>query len=84
MHAQPFGADGNPISIALILRMAVLVEGNGSHPFAVGNGLIDVPRIKGGISGDVSGELLKSGNCLNVEGKEIADIALVERLSVLS
>jgi len=49
----------------------------------VGNGLIDVPKIVSGISGEMSRQLLGGYDGLVEEGAKIGDIGFIERPGVL-
>ena len=83
LHTQALGTQGDAIGITSALRMAMGVEGDGGHPTAMQHRLIDVPGIKGGIGRDIVGKVAQVDDRLQVQGKEVGDIVLVEGQGVL-
>src|SRR5258706_616569 len=64
--------------------MPMLIEGNGCDAAMMHTGLVGIPGIEGGISGDMRGEEAKHRHHLPIEGEKIGDIVLVERLGIFS
>ena len=82
VHTESFGAHGDSIGVALATLGTMLIEGNGSDASLMDATLIHIPRIKGGVSRDVGGDLVKSHDATQIQGAIIGDIVLVERLSI--
>ncbi len=83
IQTQSFGTQGHTITVALALRMAMLVERDGGHTPATGHRLVGVPGIEGGIGGDVGREEPQGGDRADGEGEEVGDVVLVEGLGEL-
>jgi len=66
----------------LALLVSVLVERNGSNPAITCRSFIDVPCIKGCISGDVGRELFKRHGRFVGERTKIGNVIFIERLGV--
>lgn len=46
------------------------------------SGIVNIPGVKGGISSDMSGELVERVNRLAIQRAEVCDITFIERLGV--
>ncbi len=82
LHAQAHGTARDAIGVAKDSGMAMLIQGNGSDAAPEGTGLIGIPGIEGGISSDVEGKEAQVGHRLDVEGRKVGHIGLVERQGV--
>src|SRR5712691_9342707 len=60
------------------------ILGNGHDALTMSTGLIHIPRVVSGISGDMQGKEPEHGHRLDVQAQEIADITLVEALGEIS
>ncbi len=79
LHAQTGRTAWDAISIALEGGMAVRIQGNGRDAATESARLIRIPSIEGGISGDVERKEAQDGSRLEVEGRKVGHIGLVER-----
>ena len=77
-HGQGFGAERGAITGAREGGMAVLIEGDGSNPAMKGSFLVDVPGIKGGVSGQMRRKCSQSQGRLLIEGRKMGDVIVVE------
>ncbi len=62
----------------------MLVERNGGNTATCGTGLVDVPGVIGGISGDMDGKSREHGHGLDVERRKVGDISFIERQGEIS
>ncbi len=82
LHAQAYRAARGAIGVAKDSGMAMLVEGNSRDATTEGTGLIRIPGIEGGIGSDVEWKEAQMGHRLDVEGRKVGHIGLVERQGV--
>src|SRR5438876_2466646 len=62
--------------------MPMLILWNGSNATMTSRRVVDIPRIEGGICGDMGWKLLKGDNGLLIQRTEIGDIAFIEWLGI--
>src|SRR5258708_12180015 len=83
VHGQADRATRSAVRQAGKRGRAVLVEGDSRDAAMTSWRLIDVPRIKSGISSQVGGELPQGHDSLLIQGTKIGDIAFIEGLGVV-
>jgi hypothetical protein len=83
VHTQACRAARGAIGIAGVNGMGMVVERDGSDAPPKGAGLIGIPGIEGGISGDMHRKGVQDGHGLDVERDEIGDVIFIERLGEL-
>lgn len=79
MDAQPDGTARHAIRIKDGFGMSI--ERNSGHAAMKNSGVIDVPRVIGGVSSQMHWELIERMNRLAVQWLEVRHMALIERLS---
>lgn len=70
------------IGLACVDPMGMLIERNSRNFSMMDTRLIDMPRVKGGISRDIGGISVEHIHGSSVEGIVVGDIIFVERLSI--
>jgi len=76
---KPAKASRGAIGVVGDFFVTMAIERNSGDAGPVGDGLIDIPVVVGGISRDMGRELLGSHNGTLEEGTKIGDIRFVER-----
>ena len=83
VHGQANGATRNAIRQASEGRSALLLERDSRNAAVTSCRLVDIPRIKGRISGQMGGKVVEGHNGLLIQGAKVGDIAFIERLGVV-
>ena len=84
MHGQANGTERGAIAQALKRRFGGLPERNSRDARVTLSGIVDIPRIIGSVSGQVSGVLIEGSNGLTIQGEEIHDIIFVKRPGIFN
>jgi hypothetical protein len=74
LHAQPLATDRDSIMVTKAVMMSMPTPGNGPNPAMTSSRLIDIPRIKSGVSGNVGREVGKRYDRLLIERTKIGGV----------